>query len=80
MLEEEIDLLLAKDWGHEEKAVIAKMLKAVLYYKRMIPKSLKEDILATLKLCNRLKAELEDLRAKLISSCQTESAECPEST
>lgn len=61
MLEEEANKLLSKEWIEEEKDIVQRMIKNLLYYKKLLPKSLKQDVLAALRLCNSLKDKLDDL-------------------
>lgn len=61
-MDEESNKLLEKEWSEEERTLITRVLKNVLYYKKIIPKSLKNDIISALKLCNQLKKELELLK------------------
>lgn len=65
MFEEEMKKLLEKNWEEDEKTLINRLLENLVYYKRLMPKALKLDIIAALELCNKLKVELEDLRKKI---------------
>lgn len=60
MLEEEFKKLLEKDWTNEEKELVIRIMDGLLYYKRFIPKTLKDDILMAIQLCNKLKHQLEN--------------------
>jgi len=62
MFEEELDKLLRKDWSDEEKTLWQRIIDGLLFYKRILPKTLKTDILLALQLCNNLKDELEEHR------------------
>jgi hypothetical protein len=62
MIEEEFDKLLEKEWIQEEKELIEKIKAGLLYYKRLIPKSLTNDVVAALQLCNKLKDQLQELK------------------
>jgi hypothetical protein len=64
MFEQELDNLLQKNWSDEEKRLITLLMENVIYYKKLIPKSLKQDIMNALQMCNVLKTELEIYRAK----------------
>lgn len=64
MFEQELDNLLQKNWSDEERRLIGLLMENVIYYKKLIPKSLKQDILNALQMCNVLKTELEIYRAK----------------
>ncbi|NBP16104.1 hypothetical protein EBU95_17230 [bacterium] len=73
MIEEELSRLLERQWTDEERAMINRIMDGLLYYKKLIPKALKNDVVAALQLCNRLKLQLEDL-------IQSRSEEEPEGT
>lgn len=62
MFEDELDKLLQKEWTEDEKTLLQRIIDGLLYYKRILPKSLKNDILLALQLCNNLKDELEKYR------------------
>lgn len=64
MFEEELNLLLEKEWSKEEREMMTKLLKNLTYYKKLIPKSLKQDIAIALQMCNTLKTELETFRTQ----------------
>jgi hypothetical protein len=58
-MEQEITELMARNWTDEEKELIQKITDGVMYYKRLIPKGLKTDIIIAIQLCNSLKLQLE---------------------
>lgn len=64
MFEKELELLLEKNWSEEEIAMINRLLETLQYYKKLIPKSLKQEIVAALQMCNVLKTELDTFREK----------------
>ena len=64
MFEEELENLLKKNWSDDERALIVRLMDNVMYYRKLIPKSLKHDIFEALKMCNVLKVELEMYRSK----------------
>lgn len=64
MFEQELDNLLQKNWSDEDRRLISLLMDNVIYYKKLIPKSLKQDIMNALQMCNVLKTELEIYRAK----------------
>lgn len=64
MFEEELKLLLEKNWTEEEITMINKLLETLQYYKKLIPKSLKQEIVVALQMCNTLKTELDTFREK----------------
>jgi hypothetical protein len=66
MIEEEFDKLLAKEWIDDEKELIEKIKAGLVYYKRLIPKSLTNDVIAALQLCNKLKDKLQELESNVL--------------
>jgi hypothetical protein len=65
MFEDEMKKLLDKKWEEDEHKLISRLLENLVYYKRLMSKSLKTDIILVLELCNKLKTELEDLKEKI---------------
>lgn len=59
MFEKELDDLLEKKWDSDQLELIKRLRGNLIYYKRLLPKSLKQDVCAALELCNILKKELE---------------------
>jgi hypothetical protein len=82
MFEAELDNLIQKKWSDEERAMITRLMENVTYYKKLIPKSLKQDIMNALQMCNVLKDELEYYReickCKGIVVCCGEMCNCGE--
>jgi len=80
MFEQELDNLLQKNWSDEERRLISLLMENVIYYKKLIPKSLKQDIMNALQMCNVLKTELEIYRAKCncLESKNVSTIVCPE--
>jgi hypothetical protein len=70
MIEDEFDKLLEKEWTEEEKGLIEKIKGGLLYYKRLIPKSLMNDVVAALQMCNKLKDQLQNLKENLLQDEQ----------
>jgi hypothetical protein len=66
MLEEQFKELMSKNWTEEDKALIDRVTSSLLYYKKLIPKTLKADIVLALQLCNNLKDKMEELERKLL--------------
>jgi uncharacterized protein Yka (UPF0111/DUF47 family) len=56
---------LEKEWSDEERQLIKRIIEGLLYYKRILPRSLKDDIVSALQLCNRLKHQLDILIGKV---------------
>jgi hypothetical protein len=65
MIEEEFSKLLDKSWSDEDRLLISNIMNGVVYYKRLIPKSLKNDVICALQLCNNLKYQLEQMSIEL---------------
>jgi hypothetical protein len=64
MFEEQLETLLQKEWSEEERILIKRLMDNVAYYKKLLPKTLKQDIFDALQMCNTLKNELEYYRTK----------------
>ena len=64
MFEEEEKSLLENEWSEEEKTMITNLISTVTYFKRMLPKTFKQDIISALQMCNSLKIELDLYRKK----------------
>lgn len=65
MLEDEFKKLLEKTWDTEEKELVTRIMEGLLYYKRFLPKTFKNDVFLAIKLCNKLKNELEETKNEL---------------
>lgn len=65
MIKEEFEKLLLLEWNDEEREMINRIMEGILYYKKLLPKTLKNDVISALQLCNTLKVKLENLE-KLI--------------
>lgn len=75
MIEEEFKILLEKEWTIEEREIIKRIMEGLLYYKKLLPKTLKQDVLSALELCIKLKDESDELHKKiklLLNEQQTE--------
>ena len=48
MFEEEVKSLLENEWSEEEKIMITNLISTVTYFKRMLPKTFKHDIISAL--------------------------------
>lgn len=64
MFDKELDAFLENNWSEEEKYFIKRLTDNLVFYKKLIPKNLKQDILNALQLCNKLKLELDTYRTK----------------
>jgi hypothetical protein len=73
MFEEQLETLLQKEWSEEERILIKRLMDNVAYYKKLLPKSLKQDIFDALQMCNTLKNELQYYRT--ICKCKLNSDE-----
>ena len=54
---EQTNALLNHDWTSHEKNLIKRLTDSLLYYKYLLPKNLKVDIVAILEMANKLKHE-----------------------
>jgi hypothetical protein len=68
MIEEELKKLTEKPWTEEERAIIQKLVDGFLYYRKLIPKSFKTDMISALQMCNSLKDKLDILVEKQAQS------------
>jgi hypothetical protein len=59
MIEDEFKLLLEKEWSEDERVMIQRIMEGLLYYKKLLPKGLKADVINALQLCNKLKDQLD---------------------
>ena len=83
MFEEQLETLLQKEWSEEELVLIKRLMDNVAYYKKLLPKTLKQDIFDALQMCNILKNELEyyrtkckcDLNYKCVEKCKCKCGE-----
>jgi hypothetical protein len=64
MIEEELKKLTEKPWSEEEKAIVQKLVDGFMYYKKLIPRTLKTDMITALQMCNNLKDKLDHLIEK----------------
>jgi hypothetical protein len=62
MFEKELELLLSKEWEKNEKDMLDSLSSNLKYYKKLLPKSLKDELASALRMCNELKIELENFR------------------
>lgn len=67
-------LLLDKSWSEEEKILIKKMIDNLSFYKSLIPKALKSDIIAIFELANKIKDEYDILKATDACICKQKEA------
>lgn len=65
MIEQEFQKLLDREWLDEERELIEKIIESVLYYKKFLPRQMKDDVIRALQLCNQLKEKLEILSKRL---------------
>jgi hypothetical protein len=64
MFDKELEEFIQNNWTDEEKYFIKRLTENLVFYKKLIPKNLKQDILNALQLCNKLKLELDTYRTK----------------
>lgn len=60
-----IELLLDKVWTPDETILLKKLADNLVYYKSLIPKALKIDIVAILQIANTIKSDYDDLKLRL---------------
>lgn len=60
LIEDEFSNLLTKKWTEDEMKMIKRIMDGITYYRKLMPKGLKDDVIAALQLCNKLKIELEE--------------------
>jgi hypothetical protein len=71
---EHAKLLLDKSWTEEEKVLIKKMIDNLNFYKSLIPKALKGDIIAIFDMANKIKDDYDILKEK--EACETKCETC----
>ena len=64
MLDTDFDELLKKKWSENEYNMILRLKNNLKFYKKILPKTLKNDISFALKLCIQTKDELEKLKCE----------------
>jgi hypothetical protein len=52
MIEKEFENLLNKQWLDEERELIRNIKEGIIYYRKLIPKALKSDVIAALQMCS----------------------------
>lgn len=60
---EQTNALLNHEWTPDEKVLIKRLVESLLYYKYLIPKNLKSDIVAILDMANNIKHEYTILKS-----------------
>ena len=56
------------DFKEEDKILIKEMIEGMLYYHRLIPKSLEIQVIKCIDICISEKEELDNLRDKLLEN------------
>lgn len=64
---EQTNALLNHDWTSEEKILIKRLVDSLLYYKYLIPKNLKSDVIAILDMANKIKHEYTILKKTTVN-------------
>ena len=75
-MDDEIKSLLAKEWSEEERILITNLISNVTYFKRMLPKTFKQEIFCALQMCNSLKIELEQYRKNCQCNLKNDGTKC----
>lgn len=58
--EEELKKILEQKWNDEDKETIERVINSVLSYKRLMSKTLKDDVLKIINICIKVKKQLEE--------------------
>lgn len=64
---EQTNALLNHDWTSDERILIKRLVDSLLYYKYLIPKNLKSDVVAILDLANKIKHEYNILKKTTVN-------------
>lgn len=59
---EQTKALLNHEWTTDERSLIKRLVDSLLYYKYLIPKNLKSDVIAILDMANKVKHEYTILK------------------
>jgi hypothetical protein len=59
---EQTNALLNHEWTPDERVLIKRLVDSLLYYKYLIPKNLKSDVVAILDMANNIKHEYTILK------------------
>ncbi len=62
---DQFNILLNNNWTDDEKSMIKRIMDGLLYFKKLLPNSLKNDVILAINLCNELKNENELLKKQL---------------
>ncbi|NBU34018.1 hypothetical protein EB118_03610 [bacterium] len=65
MFEDSLQVLKRQTWKDEELQLICKLEESLMYYRKLMSKTLKTDLSIAFEMCIRLKIELEDLKLQL---------------
>lgn len=57
-MKEDCEELLKLEWDESEREILTRLTSSLKFYKMLIPKDLKKDIIEAIKLCTRLKDAL----------------------
>lgn len=59
---EQTNALLNQAWTPDEKRLITRLVESLLYYKYLIPKNLKSDVVSILEIANKIKQDYTILK------------------
>lgn len=62
---DQFNILLNNNWTNDEKNMIKRIMDGLLFFKKLLPNSLKNDVILAINLCNELKNENELLKKQL---------------
>lgn len=68
---EQTNALLNHEWTPDERVLIKRLVDSLLYYKYLIPKNLKSDVVAILDMANNIKHEYTILKNTSSTTCTT---------
>jgi len=65
-------LLLDHNWSDDERVLFKKMIDNLIFYRKLIPKAMKTDIITLLEISNKIKKEYDELKTcTCMCNCQT---------
>lgn len=64
LLQAKQDEILKLSWEDEDKKMLSEMLSSAIYYHRLIPKNMINDVIRCIDLCIKEKLRLDEFREK----------------
>jgi hypothetical protein len=65
---DEVDKMLSTQLTEEERVLLEKMTASIKYYKSLIPKELKQDVVRLMQMAYKYKSEYDELKDILSSN------------